>query len=263
MMDRQATVRHFLTAFPLSGVMLLACGSPAPSPVDEIVDANVAARGGLEAIEAIDSIRVTGTATASGGRIARVVQEIKRPGLYRLEFASQGTTAVFAYDGEVAWHVAPLQGVLEPEPIDPERDSDAGSDERDIEGPLVNWRQKGHQVELVGRETLPGGEADKLEITLADGETRYDYVDVATHQVVRTDEAETIFGRELWLEKSYSDFREVEGLVVPFHIESRVTDRPETITITVEKVELDPEIDDSHFRFPGSPGGPTSPNPGS
>ena len=57
-------------------------------------------------------------------------------------------------------------------------------------------------------------------------------------------------GREVSLEENFSDFREVDGLVFPFHIETHLTDRPEAITITVEKVELNPEIDDSRFRFP-------------
>lgn len=244
-------MRRFLKALPLLGAVFVACSAPPPSPVDEIVNSNLAARGGTEAIQALQSIRATGTATASGGRIARVVQEIKRPGFYRLEFSSQGTKAVFAHDGEVGWQVAPLQGVFEPEVVTPENDSEAGIDERDIEGPLVNWREKGHTVELVGRETLPGGEADKLKVTLADGGIRYDYVDVESHQVVRSDETEMIHGRSVQLEKTYSDFREVGGLFFPYFIETHVTDRPETITIVVETVELNPVLDDARFRLPG------------
>jgi hypothetical protein len=250
-MYREATMKCWTNALPLLCTLIVGCGSPPLSPVDEIVNANIAARGGIEAIEAVQSIRAAGTATASGGRVARVVQEIKRPGFYRLEFSSQGTTAVFAHDGKVGWQVAPLQGVLEPQIITSEVDSEAGSDERDIEGPLVNWREKGHKVELVGREALPGGEADKLEVTLADGGIRYEYVDVATNQVVRIDKTKVIGRREVRLEEDFSDFREVDGLVFPFHIETHVADRPETITINVEKVELNPEIDDSRFLFPG------------
>ncbi len=243
-------MKRNLKALPLLGALFVACSSPPPSPVDEIVTANLTARGGLEAIQALQSIRATGMATASGGRIARVVQEIKRPGFYRLEFSSQGTTAVFAHDGKVGWHVAPMEGVFEPEPITPENHSEAGIDERDIEGPLVNWRAKGHTVELVGRETLQGGETDKLKVTLADGGIRYDYVDVASHQVVRSDKTEMIRGRSMQMEETYSDFREVGGLFFPHLIETHVKDRPETITIVVEKIELDPDLDDSRFRLP-------------
>lgn len=250
MMKPEATMRSYLQALPLLGALFVACSSPPPSPVDEIVNANLTARGGAEAIQALQSIRATGMATASGGRIARVVQEIKRPGFYRLEFSSQGTKAVFAHDGTIGWHVAPMQGIFEPQPIAPENDSGAGVDERDIEGPLVNWRAKGHTVELVGREILPGGEADKLKVTLAGGGVRYDYVDVASHQVVRSDKTKVIAGRTVQMEAAYSDFREVGGLFFPHHIETQVTDRPETITINVEAVELNPDLDDSRFRFP-------------
>jgi hypothetical protein len=242
-------MRYSLKALPLLCALFAACSSP--SPVDEVVDSHLAARGGKERIQALNSIRATGTAKASGGRVARVVQEIKRPGFYRLEFTVQGTTSVYAHDGEVGWQVAPLDGVFEPEVVEPEMDSEAGIDERDIEGPLVNWREKGHQVELLGRETLPSGEAFKLEITLADGGIRRDYIDVESFQLVRSDKTEMIRGRVLQLEETYSDYRETDGLLFPHLIETHVTNRPETITIVVDSFELDPDLDDERFRFPG------------
>lgn len=244
-------MKRYLKALPLLCTFFAACSTPPPvSEVDEIINSNLAARGGIEAIQALQSIRATGMATASGGRIAKVVQEIKRPGFYRLEFSSQGTKAVFAHDGVTGWQVAPMQGVMEPQAIEPDQDSEAGIDERDIEGPLVNWREKGHVVELVGRETLPSGEAFKLKTALAGGGTRIDYIDVESRQVVRSDKTETIAGRTVQMETSYADFREVEGLFFPHFIETHVTNRPETITIVVESVELNPELDDARFRLP-------------
>ena len=89
-MKREAPMTKAVVALPLLAGLLAACAAPPaeppPSQVDEIVASNIAARGGLERILALDSIRATGTATASGGRVAKVVQEIKRPGYYRLEF---------------------------------------------------------------------------------------------------------------------------------------------------------------------------------
>ena len=123
-------------------------------------------------------------------------------------------------------------------------------DQRDIEGPLVDWREKGHVVELVGREKLPGGEAFKLKVTLKGGAVRYDYVDVASRQIVRSDVPRTIRGRAVQLENTFSDFREVGGLVFPHVIETHVKDRPQVLRIAVEKIELDPDLDDARFRFP-------------
>jgi hypothetical protein len=237
-----------MVVFPLLGAFLMAC--PSPSPVDEIVAANLAARGGKERIEALQSVRMTGIAAASGGRIARVVREVKRPGMFRIEFSSQGATSVFANDGETGWEVAPLQGVFEPRVVSPGADSAGEADQRDIEGPLVNWRSKGNLVELVGREALPGGEAFKLKLTLAGGAVRYDYVDVDSHLIVRSDFTRVIRGHREQLMNLFSDFREVDGLVFPFHIETHVEGSPEVITINLETIELNPEIDDAVFRLP-------------
>lgn len=235
-------------ALPLLGALLVACSSP--SPVDEIVASNLAARGGKEQIQALQSVRETGTVTASGGRVARVVRERTRSGLIRLEFDSQGTTSVFAHDGETGWQVAPLQGQFEPQVTTPETDATAGADQRDIEGPLVDWREKGHVVELVGREQLPTGEAFKLKIALADGTVRHDYVDIASRQVVRSDLTRIIRGRPVQMESIFSDFREAGGLVFPHRIETRAKDRPEVVTIAVDIIELDPVLDEERFRFP-------------
>ena len=236
-------------ALPVLCALSTACSSP--SQVDEIVASNLAARGGKQQIQALHSIRQTGTVTASDGRVARVVREIKRPGLFRLEFSTQGTTSVFAHDGETGWQVAPLQGQFEPQRVDVEIDAAGGADQRDIEGPLMDWSEKGRTVELVGRETLPGGEAFKLKVTLEDGAVRYDYVDVASRQIVRSDLARMIRGHSVWLENTFSDFREVDGLVFPFLIETHAADRPEVLTITIDTIELNPDLDDSVFRFPG------------
>ena len=247
-MNEEALVRGRLKPLLLLCALLAACAPP--SAVDEIIASHLVARGGKQRIQALRSIRHTGTATASGGRVAHVVREVKRPNLFRLEFSSQGTTSVFANDGETGWQVAPLQGVFEPQTVAPEADSAGDVDQRDIEGPLVDWREKGHVVELVGRETLPSGEAFKLKLTLAGGAIRYDYIDVMSRQVVRSDVTRTVRGRQVLLRNTFSDFREVGGIVFPHLIETRAEDRPETITIEVETIELDPDLDDARFRFP-------------
>ena len=218
--------------------------------VDEIVAAHLAARGGQDRIQALRSIRETGTMTASDGRVARIVREIQRPGLFRLEFSYQGTTSVFAHDGTAGWQIAPLQGQFEPRAMPPEADAAGGADQRDIEGPLVDWREKGHTVELAGRESLAGAEVDKLKVVLRDGVVRYDYVDAASHMVVRSDVSRLIRGHRVELQSTFSDFRPVSGIVFPHAIEIQVKDRPQVLKVTVEQIELNPQLDPASFRMP-------------
>ncbi len=245
-----------LWALALLGALFTACSPPstpssAPSsPVDEIVAAHLAARGGKDRIQALRSIRETGTVTASDGRVARVVREIQRPGLFRLEFTYQGTTSVFAHDGKAGWQIAPLQGQFEPQAMPPEADAAGGVDQRDIEGPLVDWREKGHVVELVGRESIAGAEADKLKMVLRGGVVRYDYVDVASHMVVRSDVSRLVRGHRVEMQTTFSDFRKVSGIVFPHLIEIHVKDRPQILKIVVERIELDPKLDPASFQMP-------------
>ena len=254
-MRGRSTAGRPLWALALLGVLFTACSLPPPSsssssPVDEIIDANLAARGGKDRLQALRSIRQTGTITASDGRVARIVREIQRPGLFRLEFTYQGTTSVFAHDGKAGWQIAPLQGQFEPQAMPPEADAAGGADQRDIEGPLVDWRKKGHVVELAGRESIAGAEVDKLKVVLRDGVVRYDYVDAASHMVVRSDVSRLIRGHRVELQTTFSDFRQVSGIVFPHHLEIQVKDRPQILKIAVEQIELNPQLDPASFLMP-------------
>lgn len=233
-------------ALALAG--FLAC-APAPPTVDDIVAANLSARGGAERLRALRSLRASGVATASGGRIAHIVREIERPGRLRVEFTSQGLTAVYVLDGDSGWFVDPLAGQFEPAPL-PEEKAAATVDQLDLEGPLLDWREKGHEVALVGRETLDGKPVDKLELKLHGGEVRFDYLDAETHLLVRSDAVRSVRGRRVELETSYSDYRDVDGLLFPFHIETREKGRPDVLDVAVDSFELDPELGDERFRRP-------------
>jgi hypothetical protein len=248
-----STAGRTLWAHALLGAFLTACSSPSSSSapsVDEIIAAHLAARGGKDRIQALRSIRETGTMTASDGRVARVVREIQRPGQFRLEFTYQGTTSVFANDGKAGWQIAPLQGQFEPRAMPPETDAAGGSDQRDIEGPLVDWKKKGHVVELAGRESLGGVEVDKLRVILEGGGARYDYVDVTSHMVVRSDVPRVVRGHRVEMQSTFSDFREVSGIVFPHLIEIRIKGRPQILKIAVERVELNPQLDPASFQMP-------------
>jgi hypothetical protein len=217
--------------------------------VDDVVAAHVAARGGAERIHALQSMRATGLAFGGGGRVAPVVREIERPGRIRLEITYQGVSAVYAHDGEVGWQVAPLEGRFDPEPL-PAAVAAPAVDQLDIEGPLVDWRVKGHTVTLAGRADVGGRPAWELEVRLAGGALRRDFIDAESWMLVRTDTERVVGSRRVQLETTFSDFREVGGLVFPHVIETRAKGRPQSLRFEVETIELDPEIDDARFRLP-------------
>jgi hypothetical protein len=228
---------------------LLAPAAVAAQTVDEIVARHVAARGGREALAAVRTLRMTGRATEGPGRQAIVRREIARPGRIRTEFVFQGTTGVYAWDGTAGWRVSPLDGRLEPEPL-PADEAALTAEQADIEGPLVDWRVKGHALELVGKEALAGGPAYRLKLTLRSGAVRQVWVDAATGNIVRTESARKLRGHEVALQTTFGDFRETAGVTFARSMETGVPGRPRRLRIVVESVEVNPTLDDTRFRMP-------------
>jgi hypothetical protein len=237
------------TRFLLAVAALLASTTLPAQTVDEIVARHVAARGGQKALAAVRSLRMTGRAMGGPGREAIVRREIARPGRIRTEFVFQGTTGIYAWDGSTGWRVSPLDGNLEPEPL-PAEAAALSAEQADIDGPLVDAKAKGHVVKLVGRETLPGGSAHKLEVTLKSGVVRHLWVDATTGLVVRTESTRKVRGHELTFETVYGDYRETGGVTFARSIETGVRGRPRRLRIVVETVEMNPPLDDSRFSVP-------------
>ncbi len=220
--------------------------------VDEIVAKHLAARGGAAKIAAIESLRTTAKARGPEGREAIVVREVKRPDRIRLEFTAQGVTGVYAYDGERGWRVSPFDGDMEPEPMPPEGTRSA-IEWSDIGGPLVDWKAKGHRVELAGRDSLEGRGAWKLKVTLKNGDVRYIYLDARSLLHVRTEAARNVAGHPIETETTFGDYRETAGVLFPHVVEIGVKGRPSRLRILVQTVEVNPVLDDARFRMPDTP----------
>jgi hypothetical protein len=227
--------------------------------LDAVVAAHVQARGGAAKLHALQSMRATGLAFFPGGKEAPVVREIARPGRIRLEISYQGLEGVYAHDGTQGWQVAPLQGHFAPEPLPPEVAAPS-VDQLDIEGPLLDWRQKGHAVTLVGRAKVGDRDAYELEEHLKGGAVRRDFLDAQSYLILRTDVERVIGGRKAMLETTFDDYRAVDGLMFPFRIETRRAGRPQSLRFEVQKVEVNPTIDAARFRMPAG-AAPVAPAP--
>ena len=143
---------------------------------DEIIASYVKTIGGMEKLEAIKTLKKTGRYTSGGGLEAKVVEESKRPDMVRQELVLQGMTGITAWDGKTGWKIEPWQGKKDVEPLGEEELKQILED-ADFDGPLVNYKQKGNVVELVGKEPVEGTDAHKLKVTLKAGDVQYFFMD--------------------------------------------------------------------------------------
>ena len=233
----------------LAAALLLQPASPPAPTVDEIVAKHVAARGGREALRKLRTVRMSGHATAGPGREAIVRREIARPGRIRTELEFQGTTGVYAWDGVTGWRVSPLDGSFEAKKLPPE-EALGLAEQADLEGPLVDWKAKGHKVELVGTASLPGGPAHELKVTLKSGAVRRVFVDSATGFIVRMESTRRVRGHDVALETEFGDYRKTDGVAFPHSIEGSARGRPNRLRIVVDSVEVNPRLDESRFKMP-------------
>jgi len=232
----------------LAGLALFAAPLLAQT-ADEYIAKYVKTVGGMDKIQAVQTLRRTGKFTGGGGFEAAILQENKRPNKVREEFSLQGLTGVNAYDGATGWKIEPWQGKKDPEALS-EEEMKSIIEDADFDEPLVNYQQKGNKVELVGMEQVEGTDAVKLKVTLASGDVRYYYLDTDYYVPIKIDMKRMIRGAEQEFETSLGDYKEVAGWYLPHAIETGVKGSPNKQKITFEKIEANVAIEDSRFLRP-------------
>jgi outer membrane lipoprotein-sorting protein len=239
--------RKGLMALALCGVAPLAFSQT----VDEIIAKNAQAMGGLDKIKAVKSLRFTGKMTVGPGMEAPVTMELKRPNQMRLEFTMQGLTGVQAYDGSSGWQISPFGGKKDPEPMSPE-DLKQAQEQADMDGPLIDYKAKGNTVESLGKEKVEGTDAYKLKVVLKNGDIETMYLDADSYLEIKTISKRTVRGSEVEDENTLGDYKEVQGLLFPFSMQFGVKGHPEKQNLTIEKVEINPAVEDSRFKAPAA-----------
>jgi len=237
----------------LYGLVLLT-GYAAAETVEEIVAANLEAKGGEEAWMALETGRMTGTLRMGGGAAGAMEMpftvEFKKPNKIRLEFTMQGMTAVQAFDGEIGWAILPFLGKTEAEEMAEDQVKQL-KDQADFEGVLVNYKEKGHTVELVGQEEVDGTPAYKLKVTRADGDVDFLYLDEEYFVEFKTEATREVQGNEVTVSTVLGDYKEVDGLLFAHSMEMAFGGGEAQQVITIESIDLGIDLPDSRFAMPG------------
>jgi outer membrane lipoprotein-sorting protein len=238
-----------LLALALPAVMLAPLAQA--ETVDEILAKHYEAMGGLAKLKALNSMRVTGTMAIGPGMEAPVTMERKRPDKRRVEFQVQGMTGIQAFDGEKAWSLMPFMGNKDPQ-VSSDEDNKNEKDDADFDGSLVDWKEKGNSLELMGKEPIEGADAYKVKVTKKNGNIETMYLDAETYLLVKTEGKVKRRGTEIEGETLFSDYKDVDGYMMPFTMEqgAKGMDRRQKMTFT--KIELNVPLDDSRFTMPGA-----------
>src|ERR1700674_1289935 len=270
----------------------LASGADTPAPqaklsAADIVNKTVAARGGVQAWRAVQTMTLTGTLGAGGNqRTAQVTQfqgkkgvqnfpstrrvdevrlpftmHLARPRKMRIELQFKGETALQVFDGNNGWKLRPYLNRRVVESYTPE-ELKSTSTQADLDGPLVDYAAKGTKIELVGTENVEGRDTYKIKLTLKNGESEPIWIDSQTFLETKIEgQPRRLDGVLHPVEVYFRDYRDVNGLQIPFILETRVLpvtqtapgvrDTPVPPEQTIfEKVVVNPKLDASLFAKP-------------
>ena len=238
----------------LFGIMVLALLAPfatvvSAQTVDELIAKNIEAKGGMAKLKAVKSMRATGKMVGGQGMEFPFVMINKRPKSTKIEFTFQGMTGMQVYDGKTAWMSMPFMGKKDPEVMPPDQAKDM-EEQADMDGPLVDYKEKGNKVELIGKEQVEGADAYKLKVTLKNGDVRTIYLDAETYLEIKVESKRTVRGTEVEGESYLSDYKEVEGLMIAHVMEQGQKGSPMRQKLVIEKVEINPDIQDAVFAMP-------------
>jgi hypothetical protein len=228
--------------------------------VDEVIAKNIQARGGMEKLKAVQSLRMTSKLTQGSFR-AQFRQENKRADKVREEFIVQGMAQVQAYDGKTGWQISPFGGRKDPELLSQD-DLKSLAVDADIDGPLVGYKEKGHKAELVGHDSMEGTDCFKIKLSMKNGDVRYYYLDADSYLELKVEIQTTIRGALQESELYFGDYEQVNGIYYPFTVEQAPKGGSSRTQISVEKVEQNVPLEDATFSMPESKPGAKAPPAG-
>jgi hypothetical protein len=235
----------------LAATLLSASGAARSQSVDEIISKNIQAHGGLEKIQSVKTMRSSGKVNF-GGFEARFMQENLRPDKVREETIVQGLAQVQGYDGKTGWQVNPFQGRKDAELLSAD-DFKSLQEDSDIDGPLVDYKSKGHTAQLLGHDSVEGTDCYKVKVTLKNGDVRIYFFDADSFLELKIESQNNIRGTVQYSETFYGDYEQVNGIYYPFEYEQGQKGSSSRAKFTVEKIEINIPLAESLFTMPPSP----------
>jgi hypothetical protein len=218
--------------------------------LDDVIKKSIEAQGGLAKLQAIKTVKVTGKMILGGGQMeAPMVAYMKRPNSNRTELSIQGQQIIEAFDGTTKWTVNPMMGSKDPQKSN-EEDTKAAADDADVvEGPLVNYKEKGHTVELLGKEDVEGSMAYKLKVTMKSGRVQTIFLDEKTFLTVKVISKMKQMGQEFEAESTPGNYKKVEGVMMPFSNDMKINGQM-GMQMVFEKFDVNVPVDDAIFVMP-------------
>ena len=239
-----------LTKIIASAFILLATSAVSfAQTADEIVAKHIEAIGGADKWKAVKAMEMNNKFTVQGMDIASKTVIVSGKSL-RTDISVMGQEIISAIDGETGWAQQPamMGGTGEPEDM-PGALIKESRKQVYLGGSLLNYKDNGATIELVGKEKLEGVEVYHLKMIEKGGDVTNFFVSAANYYVLKSAGKRNIQGKEIDAEVNFSNFKQIEGLTFPYTMET-ASPMGGMMTIETDSIKLNPKIDESIFKKP-------------
>jgi len=195
-------------------ILLLAFVSTNAQTADDVIQKYSKAMGGLAAFNAIKTMKTTGTITTQGVDLALSSQIINGKAV-RTDVQAMGQSVINSYKDGKGWKINPFAGVTTVTDMTPEELIDFKSQSM-IASQLMDYKARGHKVELQGQEDVEGIKTYKIKLTTKDDNKVNTYfISVADNIIIKSVSTRQLQGQDLEIETFYSDIKDFNGLKFP------------------------------------------------
>jgi outer membrane lipoprotein-sorting protein len=236
-------IRLYLTLFVLFGVAAFVSAQT----LESVLAKSYEAQGGLEKLKSIQTTQSKAKMMMQGMELPIIVYQ-KRPHFMRSEILVQGLKIIQVYDGTQAWMINPMTGSTDP--IDmPAEELKNLKEQADMDGYLIDWKAKGHVLELAGKENIEGADAYHIKVTTKDSTIRHIYLDADSYLPIFVKGKYPAQGKEIEITNSMGSYKKIGDFVFPFSTETKSEGK--TIQqMLVDTIMINVPIPDSLFVRP-------------
>lgn len=235
-------MKKLLTSF----LILVAATIQAQTPsVDEIIANHAKAIGGLEALNKVTSMKSSGNVAMRGMDFPMTSQIVYKKGV-RIDIEVMGQSVIKAYSNGKGWEINPFAG----KPTATELTGEDLIDMKEQINPvdkLIDYKNLGHTVVLVGEETFEGIKGWIIKFTNKESgkETSY-FISASDYMLVKSTSKKSIMGQEVEAQTVYSNIKEFGGLKFPTLISVTLDGTPFQ-EVSIGNIELNVQIDEKIF----------------
>lgn len=213
---------------------------------DEIVQKYATAIGGLDGFNKLTSAKMTGTVDIQGMSLPLTMQVLNNKG-FRLDVDAMGQQVVSVYYNGAGWKLNPFEGAETATDLSENELKDVKA-QANLANPLVDYKSRGHKVELIGEEKVEGVNCYHLKLTAKeDGKITDYFISSADYLMIKTVTKKSIQGADVDMETWFSNYKEFNGLKFAMTKTNKVNGNVAQ-EVNYTNIELNVAIDESIFK---------------